>query len=72
MAQEDELHEYKMSVKDSYAGDGGMPEYSALFYTLADISVTSKEWLGLGAIKNYQTTPTTTFDFEIRRESDTV
>ena len=53
MAQEDELHEYKMSIKDSYGEDGDLPEYSPLFYTLADISVTSKAWLGLGVIEDY-------------------
>ena len=42
-----------MSIKDSYGEDGKLPEYSPLFYTLADISVTSKAWLGLGVIEDY-------------------
>ena len=47
-----------------------MPTYSALFYTLSDISVTSNEWLGLGVIKDFQTTPVTNFEFEITAGDD--
>lgn len=63
-----------MKIKDSYGRDDGeLPEYLPLFYSLIDINVTDSEnnqnGLGYGAIKNYQETPLTSFDFEIGENS---
>ena len=48
------MHEFKITLKDRYGKDGFMPKYSPIFYTLTDISITSDEGLGLGAVENYE------------------
>lgn len=71
-AREEELREYKLSIKDSYGNEGVLPRYTPLFYTIADVSLISSDQqpgLGISSIENYQTTPKAVFEFKIEEDA---
>ena len=49
VAREDEFLQFSLQMKDSYAKDNELPEYSPLFYSLDEISfIQDEDGLGLG------------------------
>lgn len=52
----EEMSELSLRVRDSYGQDGILPDYSALFYQLKEISITSemKNGLGFGPIESLE------------------
>ena len=50
------MSELSLRVRDSYGKDGILPDYSALFYQLKEISITSemKNGLGFGPIESLE------------------
>lgn len=74
-SREEELHEYKLSIKDSYGNEGVLPEYTPLFYTISDVNLISTDQqpgLGISSIKSYQTAPKATFEFDILEDNEKV
>ena len=66
LTRQEELHEFQMTIKDSYGQDGDFPEYNPLFYSISDISVTQDgKGLGFGPLEDYQTIPVASFEFQL-------